>query len=470
MKCPTAAVRRQVEQIDHLALILVGKKAARHGNEHHGHHGEDRDIGEGAPDRTGEDPAQGALITLHIAVEGLVEPVEEPSQGAAESLAFAAFFAGLFFDRLQQGGAEGRCQHQGDGDAQHHGRDDGDRELPIDRPGRAAEEGHGQEHGREHRGDADQGARDLAHRLDRRLFGREALFLHDALHILHHHDGVIHQEADRQHHGEEGQHIDRIARHGEDGEGAQQHNGNGDGRDQGRAPILQEQEHHRDDQDHGRDQGDDHILDRELDEAAVIHREGRCDARRELGGKLRHLLLHQGDCVQRIGAGGQLDREAGRGVAVVEAAEGVAVARQLHPCDVREPHHRAVGRGAQNDLAELFRGLEAGLGVDRGVELLTLDRGQGPHFAGRHLDVLGQHRGRDIRRHQLVIIELIGVEPDPYRGQAAKLLGVAHPVQPRDRIDQLAAHIVAQIDRIVASVGVVESDDHYEIGLCLGHD
>jgi hypothetical protein len=168
-----------------------------------------------------------------------------------------------------RGGAERRRQDQGHQHRQHHRRDDGDRELAIDHAGRAAEEGHRQEHRRQHQGDADQGAGDLVHRLDGRFLGRQPLLLHHALDVLHHHDGVVDQQADGQHHAEHGQRVDRIAERGQHAEGAEQHHRHGDGRDQRGAPVLQEDEHHDEDQDDGLDQGLDHVLDRQLDEGRV---------------------------------------------------------------------------------------------------------------------------------------------------------------------------------------------------------
>ena len=55
------------------------------------------------------------------------------------------------------------------------------------------------------------GRRDLAHAVEGRLHRRHAVFLHVAVDVLHHHDGVVDDKADRQHHGEQRQEVDRIA-------------------------------------------------------------------------------------------------------------------------------------------------------------------------------------------------------------------------------------------------------------------
>ena len=138
-------------------------------------------------------PAQDALYTLDITAGAAVEAAVEPAEEAAS----LALMSGL-----EQGRRQGGAQGQGDHHGQQHGRDDGDGELPIDDPGRAAEEGHRHEHGGEHQRDADQCTGDLIHGAASRLLGRQTLLVHDALDVLHHHDGVVHQQTDRQHHRE----------------------------------------------------------------------------------------------------------------------------------------------------------------------------------------------------------------------------------------------------------------------------
>ena len=51
------------------------------------------------------------------------------------------------------------------------------------------------------------GARDLAHGLSGGGLRRQPLAGHDALDVLDHHDGVVDDDADGQHHAEHGQHV-----------------------------------------------------------------------------------------------------------------------------------------------------------------------------------------------------------------------------------------------------------------------
>ena len=54
-------------------------------------------------------------------------------------------------------------------------------------------------------------ADDFAHRLGGRFLRRQMLLVHDALDILNNDDCIVDDDADRQHHAEHGQHVDREA-------------------------------------------------------------------------------------------------------------------------------------------------------------------------------------------------------------------------------------------------------------------
>ena len=208
-----------------------------------------------------------------IAARGAGDAAVEPAEPGKERPLVA-----LRIDGLEDRGAERRRQDDRHQHRQQHGRGDGDGELAVDDADRAAEEGHGNEHRGQHQRDADQRAGDLAHGFLRRLAWRQSLLAHDALDVLDHDDGVVDQKADRQHHGEHGQHVDRVAEGREHAEGAQQHHRNRDHRDEGGAEVLQEDEKHDEDQHDGFDQRLDHLLDRLLDEGCRLVGIGDDDA------------------------------------------------------------------------------------------------------------------------------------------------------------------------------------------------
>src|SRR5690606_11822793 len=141
----------------------------------------------------------------------------------------------------------------------------GHRELAIDIADRATEKGHRHEYRDQHHGNADDGPGNLAHGLDGGFPGRQPLLGHQPLDVFHHHNGVIHQDADHQHHGEHGQHVDGKTKTVEQRKGAEQRYRDHQGRNQGIADVLQEQQHHHEHQDHRLYQGDDHLLDGDAD-------------------------------------------------------------------------------------------------------------------------------------------------------------------------------------------------------------
>jgi hypothetical protein len=74
-----------------------------------------------------------------------------------------------------------------------------------------------------HRGERDRDRDDGAHQLTRAqhrcLEGRLA-FVDMALHVLHHHDRIVHHQAHREHDGEQRQQVDREPRHEHQEDGA----------------------------------------------------------------------------------------------------------------------------------------------------------------------------------------------------------------------------------------------------------
>ena len=372
-------------------------------------------------------------------------------------------------DRLEQGGAQRRRQHQRHHHRQADGGDDGHRELAIDHAGGAAEEGQRQEHRHQHHADADEGAGDLLHRLAGRLLGGQPLLLHDALHVLDHHDGVVDEEPDRQHEGEEGEGVDRIAEGRQDAEGAQEHHRHRDRRDQRGAPVLQEDVHHHEDQHDGLQERLHDVLDGDLDEGRGVDRIDVADVGRELRRQARHRLLDGVHGRQRIGARRQLDGEARAGMAVVAAVEAVAVLPELDPRHVADCDGRAVALGLQDDLPELLGRLQASLGDDHRIQLLVVRRRRVAKLAGGHLGVLRLDRRAHVGRHQAVGLQLVGVEPDAHRVLAAEDLGVAHARQAADRVLQLGGDVVAEVGGVVGPVLGIEAHHDQEVAPRLGH-
>ena len=251
---PVGRLRRRLHVGGDKALVVDRQEAAGQPHEGPGQADQQRGIDQHQPSGA----LQRALHRVGIVMPAGIERTVEQAEHAALGMAMAGR------NGLQQRRAQRRRQRQRQQrrkrDRGHHG----DGELAVDDADRSREERHRQEHRDQHQRDADDGAGDLRHRLLGRLLRRQAFLGHDALDILHHDDGVVDEDADRQHHAEHGQHVDGVADDHQRGAGAEQRDRHHDGRDDGVADVLQEQEHHDEDQDHGLDQRHQHLVDRGL--------------------------------------------------------------------------------------------------------------------------------------------------------------------------------------------------------------
>ncbi|MNK96608.1 hypothetical protein D3C87_1168980 [compost metagenome] len=137
-------------------LVFFRQERRWNAGEQPDHANHDQQVRQQIRDLALQDIADTAFVAANAAVEIAVEPAKETALGYAV-LAFR--------DRLEHGGAKRRGEDQRDQYRQGHGRDDGDRELLVDHTGGTAEERHWQQNRRQHQGDTDQCALDLAHGL-----------------------------------------------------------------------------------------------------------------------------------------------------------------------------------------------------------------------------------------------------------------------------------------------------------------
>ena len=227
-----------------------------------------------------------------------------------------AFAAAVVLGRFQNGGAQCGCQRQRHKHRESHGRHDGDGELAVDHARGATKESHGHEHGRQRHADTHQRRRDFMHGLARGLLGRLARLVHHTLDVFHHHNGVVHQQANRQHHGKHGQSIDRIPGHRQHTESAQQHHGHGNCGNQRGAEVLQEDEHHDHHQHHGLTQGADHLVNRSAHKRRGVRADEVINLVREIRLELGQLGGHSIRDGHGVGAIGQNNAHARAGHAV----------------------------------------------------------------------------------------------------------------------------------------------------------
>ena len=401
---------------------------------------------------------QGAVCRgqpVESAVERAEAGVHRPHQQA---------FLGMPVVRLQQQRAQRRAQGQ-----RVEGGDDGrgrDRhgELPIELPGDAAEEGGRNEHGGQHERDRDQRGADLVHGDARGLRRRQPL-AQLALDVLDDDDCVVDDDADGEHEAEQRQHVDGEAEPLHHREGADERDGDGGERNDGRAPRLQEDD---DDDDDERDRLEDRAVelgDRDLDELGRVIDDAVLEV---LGEPLRqslHRLLDRIRRRDRVRAGLLRDDQHGRRVVVLVAVGGVAQRAELDAADVLHAHDAAVLPRLQHDVLELARVEQAPLELQRQLEGAHVALRRLAERAAGDLDVLRAQRGEDLIRGHAAQCDALRVEPDAHRvfarpehrdiadaGDAGKL--VAHVEQ----------RVVGAVDLIVGLLRRDEVHDEQEVG------
>ena len=195
--------------------------------------------------------------------------------------------------RLQRGGVD-RADQRGCRD--HQGK------LWEHLAAQPGHEGRRQEHRHQHQRDADDRPEQLAHRLDRGVVARHALFdvFRDP---LDDDDRVVDDDADRQDQREQGRQVDRESERRHAGEGADDRDRHRRRRHQRCAQVLQEDQDDNEHQHAGLPQRLVDLVDRVLDEDRRIVRDAVGQAGRKAARQLLHFRRHDLGHGQRVASG-----------------------------------------------------------------------------------------------------------------------------------------------------------------------
>ncbi len=190
---------------------------------------------------------------------------------------------------------------------------------------------------------------------------------------------------------------------------------------------------------------------------------GISEAGREDLGVLLDLLANQRRRLQRVGAGRELNADAGAGMAV-EVAQGIVIlAAELDPRDVLQQHIGTAGLRLEDDLRELGGRAQPRAGGDRRVQHLRVGGRLAADLAGRDLRVLRLDRRDDVARDERIAGELVGVEPDPHGILRAEDGDVADALDAAERVLHVRDEIVGDVARRPPVGLVVDADDHQEV-------
>ena len=151
--------------------------------------------------------------------------------------------------------------------------------------------------------------------------------------------------------------------------------------------------------------------------------------------------------------------------------QGVIPGAQLQTGHIGKTNDLAIGARLDDDVTELFHRAQTTLGIDQSQKIAAR-HGLGAQLAGGHLHVLFAHGAHHIRRGQTAGGNLVRVQPGTHGiVTPTENLGIAHTANPRQRITDMQAGIVAQVKRVVAAVRGSQVHHHQEGGrLLLGGD
>ena len=288
--------------------------------------------------------------------------------------------------------------------------------------------------------------------------------VHVVLDRLDDDDGVVDDDADRQHHPEQGQGVDREPEDGEGGEGADQRHRHRQHRDQGGAPALEKEVDDDQYQHQGLEQGLDDLPQRFDDEDRVVDDEIAGDIGGKAPSQLLQLGVDQGRGLDGVGVRGQVDREGGGVAAVVADVEGVILGPEFDPGEVAEADGGAVGLGADDDVLEFGRFGQPAADLDPVLELLVGGRRKLSDLTGRGLDVLLLDRRQDVAGGDAEAGHPVGLEPHPHPELGAEQGDVADPLDPLDRLDDVDRRVVGQKQRVVGPLRRMDGDVHQGVG------
>jgi len=197
-------------------------------------------------------------------------------------------------------------------------------------------------------------------------------FLHHALDVLHHDDRVVHDDADGQHHREQGDGVLGVAKREQCGEGADQADRDRDSGDDRGPRAAQEDEHNAHHQRKGNDQGAHHLPPRIADEGGGIVHHPRVQPGRKPYRELVQGAPHRGGGIHRVRARRQIDADRHGGAAVQPRLAVHVLCAEFHSRHVAQAQHGTVRVGADDNGAELRRRNQPALRLQVELELLVI--------------------------------------------------------------------------------------------------
>src|SRR6185437_8224306 len=270
---------------------------------------------------------------------------------------------------------EARGHHRRQRQRDHHRDADRHREHDREFTEQAADDAAHQQQRDQHRHQRNADRHDRETDFARALEGgghRPFAFLDIARDVFHHHDGVVHDEADRDRQGHQREIVQRIAEHPHQRASAEQGQRHGDCGNHGGPEAAQEDEDHHDHEENGQQQRKLYVLDRGADGLGAVGDDLDLDRRRDRGNEARQQRLDLVDGLDDVGAR-LLEHHQEHATLAVGPGRLLGVFRAGHGAsDAADPQRAAVAVG-DDDVIPLVGVEQLVVGVDRVGPPLAVD-------------------------------------------------------------------------------------------------
>ena len=229
-----------------------------------------------------------------------------------------------------------------------------------------------------------------------------------AFDVLDHHDGIVDDQTDRQHDGQQRKQVQGEAEHLHQKDAADQRHRYGHDRHQHRAYRTQKQEDHDDDDQQRIGERPGHLVDRIADILRRIVADAGVEAGRHLLLELVQFNAHATDNVDDVGVRLRKHPREHSGLSGVTHQGVIVLGTQLHIGNVLQPDDRVVFL-VDDQSPKVGWAVHIGVGREIGLHQRALggaDRGQ---------VVVGGQRRPDLRRTDTHGGHAVGLQPDAHR-------------------------------------------------------
>ena len=282
-------------------------------------------------------------------------------------------------------------------------------------------------------------------------------------------DGVVDHQAGGQRDAEQRQRVDGEAKQLDESKRADERDRYGDCRDDGGAPVFEEDEDDQDNQEDGRAQGRDYIADGFADRVGGIESDLILHAGRKALGKAVELSEAAAVHVEGVGGGELRDTEANRFVPAVVQVGAVVFGAELGVTDIPQADESAIGIALQDDVIELTGFRKTADGADADLELLAGKRGLRTDLSGGDFNVLFLERADHIVGGKGAAGHAHGIEPQTHGVFAfAEDHDVGHAGYALQTVADVDIEVIAHEERGVATVGREDGSAEDEILRALG--